>query len=65
MTVLTYRGKNYPQKTKFAPKQLVELSYRSNIYNTRQADAKKQVQLTIQVHLTYRGTKYQKQLNIV
>ena len=34
----------------------LELSYRSNVYTSRQAEARKQMQST----LTYRGIKYQK-----
>ena len=54
MTVLTYRGKEYLQHKEVAPKQAVELSYRSSIYTARQAEAKKQ----IQSFFTYRGIKY-------
>ena len=56
MAVLTYRGKEYLQQKEVAPKKVVELSYRSNVYTSRQADARKQMQAT----LTYRGIKYQK-----
>ena len=56
MTVLTYRGKEYLQQKEVAPKKSVELSYRSNVYISRQADARKQMQSS----LTYRGIKYQK-----
>ena len=56
MTVLTYRGKEYVQLNDFTPKKSVELSYRRNVYFSRQAEAKKQVQAS----LTYRGIPYQK-----
>ena len=56
MIVLTYRGKEYLQQKEVTPKQVVELSYRSNIYTSRQAEARKQMQTS----LTYRGIKYQK-----
>ena len=56
MTVLTYRGNEYLQHKEATPKKIVELSYRSNIYTTRQAEAKKQMQAS----LTYRGNTYQK-----
>ena len=56
MTVLTYRGKEYLQHKEVTPKNAVELSYRSNIYTSRQAEAKKQMQAS----LTYRGNTYQK-----
>ena len=56
MTVLTYRGKEYLQQKEVTPKQAVELSYRSNVYTSRQAEARKQMQAS----LTYRGVQYQK-----
>ena len=56
MTVLTYRGKEYLQHKEATSKKVVELSYRRNIYKSRQAEAKKHIQST----LTYRGNKYQK-----
>ena len=56
MIVLTYRGKEYLQHKEVTPKKIVELSYRTNVYKSRQAEAKKHLQLS----LTYRGTKYQK-----
>ena len=56
MTVLTYRGKEYLQQKEVTPKQPVELSYRSNVYTSRQAEARKQMQAS----LTYRGIEYQK-----
>tara|TARA_B100000700_G_scaffold165368_1_gene182890 strand:+ start:807 stop:977 length:171 start_codon:yes stop_codon:yes gene_type:complete len=56
MTVLTYRGNEYLQHKEVTPKQVVELSYRTNVYKSRQAEAKKHLQAT----LTYRGNKYQK-----
>ena len=56
MTVLTYRGKEYLQQKEATLKETVELSYRSNIYTSRQAEARKQILST----LTYRGIHYQK-----
>ena len=56
MIVLTYRGKEYFQHKESTPKKVVELSYRSNVYTSRQAEAKKQMQAS----LTYRGNTYQK-----
>ena len=56
MTVLTYRGKEYLQHKEATPKKVVELSYRTNVYTSRQAEAKKQSQAS----LTYRGNTYQK-----
>ena len=56
MTVLTYRGKEYLQQKEVTPKKAVELSYRSNVYTSRQAEARKQMQAP----LTYRGVQYQK-----
>ena len=55
MTVLTYRGKEYLQKKEVTPKEVVELSYRTNVYTSRQAEARKQMRAS----LTYRGVKYQ------
>ena len=54
MTVLTYRGKEYLQNKEVTYKKPVELSYRRNVYTSRQADARKQMQ----VSLIYRGIKY-------
>ena len=56
MTVLTYRGQEYLQHKEASPRKVVKLSYRTNVYTSRQAEAKKQVQAS----LTYRGSKYQK-----
>ena len=56
MIVLTYRGKEYLQQKEVTPRNPVELSYRSNVYTSRQAEAKKQMQAS----LTYRGNTYQK-----
>ena len=56
MTVLTYRGKEYLQHKEATPKKAVELSYRTNVYTSRQAEAKKHMQAS----LTYRGNTYQK-----
>jgi len=56
MTVLTYRGKEYLQHKEATQRKAVELRYRTNVYTSRQAEAKKQMQ----VSLTYRGNTYQK-----
>ncbi len=56
MTVLTYRGNEYLQQKEVTPKQVVELSYRTNVYTSRQAEARRQIQAS----LTYRGIEYQK-----
>ena len=56
MPVLTYRGKEYLQNKEVTPKKTVELSYRRNVYKSRQAEAKKHMQAS----LTYRGNTYQK-----
>ena len=56
MTVLTYRGKEYLQHKEASPKKVVELSYRSNVYRSRQAEAKKQMQASF----IYRGNTYKK-----
>ena len=39
MTTLTYRGKNYVQNKEVVKKQLVELTYRRNVYTNRMDDA--------------------------
>ena len=56
MPVLIYRGKEYLQHKEVTPKKTVELSYRRNVYKSRQAEAKKHMQAS----LTYRGNTYQK-----
>ena len=57
MNLLTYRGKEYFQHKEVVPKEnVVELSYRRNVYKTRIAEAKKHIQTS----LTYRGITYQK-----
>ena len=56
MTVLSYRGKEYLQNKEVTPKKSVELSYRRNVYISRQVEARKQIQAS----LTYRGIQYQK-----
>ena len=56
MPVLTYRGKEYLQHKEVTPKKTVELSYRRNVYKSRQAEAEKHMQAS----LTYRGNTYQK-----
>ena len=54
MTVLTYRGKQYLQHKEVTPKVPVELNYRRNVYTSRQAEARKE----LQVSLIYRGIQY-------
>ena len=56
MTLLTYRGKEYLQHKEVTPKKIVELSYRANVYLSRQAEAKRHMKTS----LTYRGNTYQK-----
>ena len=56
MTVLTYRGNEYLQLKEATQKKIVELSYRRSIYNSRQIEARRKVQ----VSLTYRGVQYYK-----
>ena len=56
MTVLTYRGQEYLQHKEATPKKDVELSYRRNIYKSRQTEARKHIDATF----TYRGNKYKK-----
>ena len=54
MTLLTYRGKKYLQVKEATPKQTVELTYRRNVYYSRQAETRNQMQLS----LIYRGIQY-------
>ena len=56
ITVLTYRGKEYLQHKEVTPKKVVELSYISKVYTSRQSEDKKHMQES----LTYRGNTYQK-----
>ena len=56
MTVLTYRGNKYPQQKEASQRETVELRYRANVYTSRQAEARKQIQIS----LCYRGIKYSK-----
>ena len=57
MTTLTYRGKNYVQNKEVAKKQLVELTYRRNVYTNRMDDASSSNE---KAELNYRGAKYTK-----
>ena len=57
MTTLTYRGKNYVQNKEAAEKQLVELTYRRNVYTNRMDDASSSNE---KAELNYRGAKYTK-----
>ena len=57
MTTLTYRGKNYVQNKEAAKKQLVELTYRRNVYTNRMEDAASSNE---KAELNYRGVNYTK-----
>ncbi len=55
MTTLTYRGKTYVQHKEVSQKQLVELTYRRNVYSNRKED----VSTKVSPLLSYRGISYQ------
>ena len=55
MTTLTYRGKSYVQNKEVAEKQLVELTYRRNVYTNRMEDASSSNE---KAELNYRGVNY-------
>ena len=57
MTTLTYRGKTYVQNKETAEKQLVELTYRRNVYTKRMEDASSSNE---KAELNYRGVNYTK-----
>ena len=57
MTTLTYRGKSYVQNKEAAEKQLVELTYRRNVYSNRIGDASSSNE---KASLNYRGVNYTK-----
>ena len=57
MPTLTYRGKNYVQNKEAAKKQLVELTYRRNVYTNRMDDASSSNE---KAELNYRGVNYTK-----
>ena len=57
MTTLTYRGKNYVQNKEAAKKQLIELTYRRNVYTNRMDDASSSNE---KAKLNYRGANYTK-----
>ncbi len=57
MTTLTYRGKSYVQNKEVAEKQLVELTYRRNVYTNRMEDASSSNE---KAELNYRGVNYTK-----
>ena len=57
MTTLIYRGKSYVQNKEAAEKQLVELTYRRNVYINRMEDASSSNE---KAELNYRGVKYTK-----
>ena len=56
MTTLTYRGKTYVQNKKVSDKKLVELTYRRNVYKSRQVNATSNNK---NIDLIYRGVSYQ------
>ena len=58
MTTLTYRGKSYVQNNEVAEKQLVELTYRRNVYTNRMEDASSSS--NEKAELNYRGVNYTK-----
>tara|TARA_B100001250_G_scaffold368912_1_gene351969 strand:- start:963 stop:1271 length:309 start_codon:yes stop_codon:yes gene_type:complete len=56
MPTLTYRGKEYTQlKESSSHSELVELTYRRNVYSNRKGEVSKQNHL-----LKYRGISYQR-----
>ena len=55
MTTLTYRGKNYSQNKKASNKQFIELTYRRNVYSSRQIKSSNNAS---EINLTYRGVNY-------
>ena len=57
MTTLSYRGTNYVQNKEAAKKQLVELTYRRNVYTNRMDDASSSNE---KAELNYRGVNYTK-----
>jgi len=57
MTTLTYRGKAYVQNKEASEKKLVELTYRRNVYQSRQNNASSNNE---KAELNYRGINYQK-----
>ena len=57
MTTLTYRGKSYVQNKEAAEKQLIELTYRRNVYTKRMEDASSSNE---KAELNYRGVNYTK-----
>ena len=57
MTTLIYRGKSYVQNKEAAQKQLVELTYRRNVYTNRMEDASSSNE---KAELNYRGVNYTK-----
>ncbi len=61
MTVLTYRGKEYLQKTEVTSNELQTLSYSKTSFKERQQKAAIQVS---QVVLKYRGLAYLQQNTI-
>jgi len=57
MTTLIYRGKTYEQINKPPAKEVVELTYRRNIYKKRQLNVSSNNEKT---YFNYRGVTYQK-----
>ena len=54
MTTLLYRGHAYQQNKAALGKPDVQLVYRRNVYQARQASSRS----TLPVQLTYRGVRY-------
>jgi len=57
MTTLTYRGNTYVQNKDAIKKQLVELTYRRNVYTKRINEASFGIEKS---RLNYRGINYTK-----
>ncbi|QNI60262.1 hypothetical protein SynBIOSU31_03425 [Synechococcus sp. BIOS-U3-1] len=53
MSTLLYRGHTYDQYKEFAKKPAIKLTYRRQVYQTRQAEAQRE-----RVELKYRGVAY-------
>jgi len=57
MTTLTFRGNNFVHNKDAAKKQIVELTYRRNVYTNRMDDASSSNE---KAELNYRGVNYTK-----
>ena len=55
MSILTYRGQEYPQQKAAASKDFKSLTYSNSSYKKRQKEAEAKVS---EVLLTYRGLNY-------